>query len=409
MSEGVGIIIAVAIIAFLVWLVGKLISIALFLVLVVPIYIVLAIYTSIKFIAMTTFIAIDTLFHLGFDMPVLAVWIFWGLVIGAAIQGCREMKIYGRKGTGVLIAIAPVLLLTLVGAIKINRGSLIDVEANAAVAPSDASIPESMVLIPAGEFQMGSSNGKTDEGPIHTVYVDAFYMDKYEVTNREYADFLNTTSKHVSDSTAQSDPTDMYADRLAPVGSRQIAYIDGQYSAKPGYENHPVSGVTWYGAMAYAVWVGKRLPTEAEWEKAARGELVGMTYPWGNTIDGSHANYNPNISENVVGTTTPVGYYPANGYGLYDMAGNVLEWCLDEYDSDFYAISPDRNPIAGGPITSILKNFTEIKTRRVLRSGSCFDASENLRCASRFYGLPSGHYYRLGFRCVTAVPLPREE
>ena len=409
MSEGVGILIAVAIIAFLIWLVGKLISIALFLVLVVPFYIVSAMYTGIKFIAMSTFTAIDTLFHLGFDMPVLAVWIFWGLVIGAAIQGCREMKIYGRTGTGVLIAITPVLLLTLVGAIKINRGPLVDVdmEANAAVAPSDSSIRENMVLIPAGEFQMGSSNGKTDEGPVHTVYIDAFYMDKYEVTNREYAEFLNTTSKHVSDGTARSYPTDMYAERLAPVGSKQIAYIDGRYSATPGYENHPVSGVTWYGAMAYAAWVGKRLPTEAEWEKAARGGFVGMTYPWGNTIDDSHANYNQNISK-TIGKTTSIGSYPANGYGLYDMTGNTFEWCLDEYDADFYTDSPD-NPIAGGSITSIVNNFTRVKTKRVLRGGSCFDTSRFLQCASRCYGLPSSHSYRIGFRCVIAVPPSRED
>ena len=123
MSEGIGIIVALAIIAFLIWLVGKLISIVLFLVLVVPIYIVLAIYAGIKFIAMSTFIAIDKLFYLGFDIPVLAVWIFWGLVIGAAIQGCREMKIYGRKRIGVLIAVTPVLLLVLVGALKITAES----------------------------------------------------------------------------------------------------------------------------------------------------------------------------------------------------------------------------------------------------------------------------------------------
>ena len=120
MSEGVGIIVALAIIAFLIWLVGKLISIALFLVIAVPIYIVLGIYAGIKFIAMSTFIALDKLFYLGFDAPVIAVWVFWGLVIGAAIQGCREMKIYGRKRTGVLIAVTPVLLLVLVGALKIT-------------------------------------------------------------------------------------------------------------------------------------------------------------------------------------------------------------------------------------------------------------------------------------------------
>ena len=297
MSEGIGIIIAVAIIAFLIWLIGKLISIALFLVLVVPIYIVSSIYTGIKFIAMSTFTAIDTLFHLGFDMPVLVVWMFWGLVIGAAIQGCREMKIYGRKGTGVLIAITPVLLLALVGAVKIKNTSRIDskitteLAPSEAVVPSDASTPENMVLIPAGEFQMGSDSGESHESPVHTVYVDAFYMDQYEVTNAEYTDFLNTNGKQVSGGTAHSPPTEIYAERLAPVGSKQIVYLDGRYSVKPGYENRPVKGVTWDGAMAYATWVGKRLPTEAEWEKAARDGFVGMTYPWGNTIDDNRMGF----------------------------------------------------------------------------------------------------------------------
>ena len=120
----VGVAIAVAIIVFIVWLIGKIISIVLFLVIVVPIYIVLAIYAGIKFIGMSTFIAMDKLFYLGFDIPVIAVWIFWGLVIGAAIQGCREMKIYGRKRIGVLIAIAPVLLLVLVGSARIMREPL---------------------------------------------------------------------------------------------------------------------------------------------------------------------------------------------------------------------------------------------------------------------------------------------
>ena len=146
-----------------------------------------------------------------------------------------------------------------------------------------ASSTEGMVLIPAGEFQMGSNSGDSDEKPIHSVYVDAFYMDKYEVTNAQYAAFLNAKGKHTESGKTWLDIGD---------GDERIEYVAGVYRAKGGYENHPVVEVSWYGAVAYSKWKGKRLPTEAEWEKAARGNLSGQTYPWGNTIDSSKANYN---------------------------------------------------------------------------------------------------------------------
>ena len=193
---------------------------------------------------------------------------------------------------------------------------------------------EGMERIPAGEFRMGSNSGRNDEKPVHSVYVDTFYMDTYEVTNAEYAAFLNAKGKH-----AEARHT-----RGTALGRplARIEYVSRVYRVKTGYENHPVTHVSWYGAMAYAVWKGKRLPTEAEWEKAARGGLSGLTYPWGNSIDSTRANYNWHIRD-----TTAVGKYPANGYGLYDMSGNVWEWCLDEYNSGFYGISPARNPLSG--------------------------------------------------------------
>ena len=131
---------------------------------------------------------------------------------------------------------------------------------------------EGMERIPAGEFRMGTNSGNNDEGPVHSVYVDAFYMDTYEVTNAEYAAFLNAKGKH-----AEAGHT-WY--RLGETHSR-IEYVSRVYRVKAGYENHPVTHVSWYGAMAYAAWKGKRLPTEAEWEKAARGGLAGLKYPWG--------------------------------------------------------------------------------------------------------------------------------
>ena len=223
---------------------------------------------------------------------------------------------------------------------------------------------EGMVLIPAGEFQMGSNSGGSNEKPIHSVYIDAFYMDEYEVTNAEYAAFLNAKGKYT-----ESGKTwlDIGAARV------RIEYVAGVYRVKAGYENHPVTYVSWYGAMAYAAWAGKRLPTEAEWEKAARGNLSGLTYPWGNTLDSSKANYSGNI-----GDTTAVGEYTANGYGLYDMAGNVWEWCLDGYDSGFYAVSPSQNPLSGAnSIEWILDNYTGVKSSRVLRGGSWFDTGHS--------------------------------
>ena len=252
---------------------------------------------------------------------------------------------------------------------------------------------EGMVLIPAGEFQMGSNSGDFDEKPIHSVYVDAFYMDKYEVTNAQYAAFLNAKGKHT-----ESGKTwlDIGGDRA------RIEYVAGVYRAKGEYENHPVTYVTWYGAVAYSKWKGKRLPTEAEWEKAARGNLSGLTYPWGNSIDSSRANYNRNI-----GDTTAVGEYTANGYGLYDMAGNVEEWCLDEYDSGFYAVSSSQNPLSGAnSIKWILDNYTDVYSRRVLRGGSWGGTARYVRVANRSSPPPSYPNDFSGFRCARDTVTP---
>ena len=384
MSELIGVAIVVAIIGFILWLVGILIAMFLFAVIVIPFYVVLGVYAVVKFIALNTFVALDELFYLGFDMPVFVVWAFWGLVIGAAIQGYREMKIYGRKRIAVLIAITPILLLVLVGGIRIANERPIDtanerpIDTEAAVKPDPSGpvIPEGMVLIPAGEFQMGSNTGSSDEKPVHTVYVDAFYMDKYEVTNAQYAAFLNAKG--------------LKGWYLINMESGPIRYFNQKFQVRRGYENHPMFGVTWEGAMAYAAWVGKRLPTEAEWEKAARGGLIGKEYPRGNTVDTDKANYIERFEN-----TRTVGSYPPNGYGLYDMAGNVLEWCLDKYDSEFYANSPKKNPISGGTITSIINDAANVREKRVLRGSS-------MRCAGRDYNYEMMLLYS-GFRCVKPV------
>ena len=424
-------------------------------------YTALGIYAGLKFLCANGFIALDALFYLGFDVPTVVAWTFWGLLGGVAIQGCREMQIYGRKGIGILVALAPILLLGFNGIIKnvdspISSGIKTEtkVEQNTTesarkpitrtkststttkqttteskrksttrsepgqvptkqetVSPfltqprkpghtttqqntrttpttvpktSTPSEPRDMVLIPAGEFQMGSSEN-TDEQPVHTVYIDAFYMDKYEVTNAQYKRFLDANPQW----------------RKGRIAS---TYHDGDYlkhwngnNYPPGKGKHPVTYVSWYAAMAYAKWAGKRLPTEAEWEKAARGGLAGQQYPWGDAIDSVRANYNKNV-----GDTTFVGKYSSNGYGLYDIAGNVLEWCLDMYDQDFYASSPRRNPIAGASVLSVTTNFSKIRTARVLRGGSWSQLSQYVRVADRTKGNPMLSYFGAGFRCVRA-------
>ena len=247
---------------------------------------------------------------------------------------------------------------------------------------------EGMVLIPAGEFQMGSNAPEADgdEQPVHAVYIDAFFMDEHEVTNLEYKKFVLASPRWSK-------------------GQIDRAFHDGDYLKRwngndypSGRANHPVVYVSWYGAMAYAIWVEKRLPTEAEWEYAARGGLVGKKYPWrGDVIDSGKANY----TDSGIGDTTPVGRYPPNGYGLYDMAGNVWEWCLDEYNKDFYFISPRENPLFGAnSVDWVINNFTSVKKSRVLRGGSWSSSPKNLRVASRNRFSPTFTYFFNGFRCA---------
>ena len=244
-----------------------------------------------------------------------------------------------------------------------------------------------MALIPAGEFQMGSNDGQDDEQPVHTVYVDAFYMDVYEVTNAQFKAFVDANPQWRKDQIPRK-----YHD------GDYLNYWTGNHYPN-GKGNHPVDYVSWYAAMAYAEWAGKRLPTEAEWEKAARGGLVGKKYPWGNAIGSGKANYR----EANIGKLTPVGNYPSNGYGLYDMAGNVLEWCLDAYDSGFYARSQRRNPLAGKmTLSEVIANYQNVKSSRVLRGGSFFFA-QNLRVAVRAGGTPTYTSGIYGFRCARAV------
>lgn len=241
-----------------------------------------------------------------------------------------------------------------------------------------AQTPDDMVLIPAGEFQMGSTNGERDEKPVHTVYLDAFYIDKHEVTVGEYREFVEATGhRPLPKSVSRTSPTDQ----------------------------HPIVEVSWYDAMAYAEWVGKRLPTEAEWEKSARGGLISQDYPWGNTIDGTKANYNKNTKSGKHNVrATPVGTYPANGYGVYDMSGNVAEWCLDTYQRKFYSDGEQRNPVAGAEnVQQVIANAAVSKGKRVVRGGSWSFNAKSVRVANRLAEKPSLLSSDVGFRCVRDV------
>ena len=201
-----------------------------------------------------------------------------------------------------------------------------------------------MVLIPGGEFRMGNNQGHRARGGYlgHTVHVDAFYIDKYEVTNTQFKAFVDANPQW-----QKANIPDKYHD-----GNYLSHWTGNSYPSGKG--DHPVEHVSWYAAMAYAQWVGKRLPTEAEWEKAARGGLIGKEYPWGNTF-------------NDADDTTPVGRYAPNGYGLYDMTRNVTEWCLDEWDASyFYGRSQRRNPLAGEmSLTEVVTNYQNVTTDRV--------------------------------------------
>jgi len=222
-----------------------------------------------------------------------------------------------------------------------------------------------MILIPAGEFLMGSpeGEGEDDEHPQHTVFLDAFYIDKYEVTNAQYKQFMDAT------------------------GHRTPSYWnDGKYNQP----NQPVVGVSWEDAKGYAEWAGKRLPTEAQWEKTARG-TDGRNYPWGNEWDSSKCN--SKASGDGYEYTAPVGSFPAGAspYGVMDMAGNVWEWCLDAYQKDYYVRSPEHNPVNDSFTNGIFC---------VLRGGAWVNLDPLvLRCAYRLRFVLSYRYYNLGFRC----------
>jgi formylglycine-generating enzyme required for sulfatase activity len=243
-----------------------------------------------------------------------------------------------------------------------------------------------MVLIPAGPFRMGTNQGEPDEGPEHEVTLSAYYIDVYPVTNARFAQFLNEVRTH------QDDSGHLY---LAIGEDTPIRMVGGLYVAQSEFEDHPAAHVSWYGAEAYCLWAGKRLPTEAEWEKAARGKDT-RTYPWGeeeplSSASASNARCNAN---GYATSTTSVAQFPqgTSPYGCLDMAGNVLEWCADRFQSGYYARSPQRDPT--GPQTG---------TDRVCRGGCYHFDAWSVRATYRVNMDPAHLIQPTGFRCAMSA------
>jgi formylglycine-generating enzyme required for sulfatase activity len=252
--------------------------------------------------------------------------------------------------------------------------------------------PAGMVYVPGGAFVMGSppNVGHDDESPAHEVCLNGFYIDTYEVTNARFKEFVEATGY----------VTDLEKDPASALGRSWHHPYGPNSSSADDMPDHPVVCVSWNDAQTYAAWAGKRLPTEAEWEKAARG-TDARVYPWGNTAPTAELS---NIADKSAGLkwseaslddthkqAAPAGAFPAgtSAYGADDMGGNVWEWCRDWWASDYYANSPAKNPL--GPQTGDFK---------VIRGGSWFYSSEGTRAAHRMYFRPEGAGAAIGFRCV---------
>jgi gamma-glutamyl hercynylcysteine S-oxide synthase len=265
------------------------------------------------------------------------------------------------------------------------------------------SIPDNMVLVNAGGFIRGmnidrdlTNNGKVlaqtkkltvsknsfeDEAPARMIYLSSYYIDKHEVSNIQYKEFMIAT------------------DHPAP------AYWDHR---KLNIANHPVTGVNWFDANAYCRWNKKRLPTEAEWEKAARGP-AGLIYPWGNTLDIEKANFSKGDTGKSM-VTTPIDSYPEGKsyYGAYNMAGNVFEWVQDWYDPDYYKnltnVRDVKGPELGIELGVSGKYDEKIKygSKKVIRGGSWFAPAESITTTHRFWNDPMNNSYGvgLGIRCA---------
>jgi sulfatase modifying factor 1 len=316
---------------------------------------------------------------------------------------------------------------------------------------TDPCVPDDMTYIPDGEFLMGDhfAEGFINERPVHAVLLDAFFMSKYEITNQQYRDYLNSalgsgTIYLSSDVVYGTGNNQGYCYTHSCSSYSQIDYSGGVFSVmtKPEVDGRdmsddPMVTVSWYGSVAYCNWLSQqegyeacydtndsdwsadwpcdftkksyRLPTEAEWEYAARGGLLGKRFPWGDEINHDYANYyangsadsydtspyttytfHPDWNDGIEPYTSVVGSFFANGYGLYDMTGNLWEWCNDFWATAYYSTSPYDNP--HGPAIGYMG--------RVLRGGSWHDSAYYCRVTCRAWNDPDYRRSYIGFRIV---------
>lgn len=234
-----------------------------------------------------------------------------------------------------------------------------------------------MVVIAGGSFYRGSQDGNRDEMPRHQVSLPSFAFDTHPVTNEQFVRFLEVMGGE----------KDSNHNDIIRLRDSRIKRSGGKLSIESGYTKHPVVGVTWYGAVAYAKWIGKRLPTEAEWEVAARGKRENTLYPTGEDIEKTQANF-------FSSDTTAVMSYSPNDYGLYDIVGNVYEWCHDWYGYNYYEISNQEPDNPHGPLQGVY---------RVLRGGCWKSLKEDLRCSRRHRNNPGTVNGTYGFRCASGV------
>ena len=263
-----------------------------------------------------------------------------------------------------------------------------------------------MVRIPAGRFAMGSSQSSDEDArPVHQVRISAFWIDVALVTNRDFEKFVNATGFQTSaERQGNSLVFDLAEGNWLQVSGANWKHPQGPDSSLAGKDNYPVVQVSWYDAVAYADWAGKRLPTEAEMEYAARGGLDDCAYPWGRTLQlaGQYqTNYwQGSFPQHDTGADgfrglAPIRQFMPNRFALYDMAGNTWQWCADWYDEDYYGKSPSDNP--RGPQTGKMR----------VRRGGCWHSTEhlhNLWVSHRNYAPPGESTSHTSFRCAQDIP-----